>query len=501
MKRLADLGRGIIPDEQLQRVADVQISGVFDDSRRLEPGGLFVALKGSADDGRRFIADAVARGAAVIVGERLQPAAIPVVQVSEPRTVLARLAFRWHGLDAAARPGLKLLGVTGTNGKSTTAIMTQAIMRAAGGKCGLLGTVRYDLCGRTIVAEMTTPGPVQLAAYLRECMEAGGTAAVMEVSSHALDQRRVEGLRFTAAAFTNLTGDHLDYHKTMENYAAAKARLFEGLDAEGVAVVNADDPHHQRMLQGCRGRILKFSLHHAAEISAVVTRTTIEGTHYRLRIGGRDLVLENAIVGAHNVYNAMTAAGLAWAAGAPHEAIESGLAAVRNIPGRLQRVPCNCPADVFVDYAHTDDALRNVLSVLRPLTRNRLLVVFGCGGDRDRTKRPRMARVAAEFGDEIYVTSDNPRTEDPRAIIDEIVSGFSPAQRANATIEPDRAAAIAAALGAAQPGDVVLIAGKGHEDYQIIGTRKVHFDDVEVAIQAAAARAGAAPGVAASGVV
>ncbi|TWT41151.1 UDP-N-acetylmuramoyl-L-alanyl-D-glutamate--2,6-diaminopimelate ligase MurE [Phycisphaerae bacterium RAS1] len=497
MKRLAELGRGILPDHELLRVGDLQISGVFDDSRRVQPGALFVALRGSADDGRRFIADAVARGAGVVIGENLESPGAAAISVADARAALARLSFRWHGLDVACPEPIKLLGVTGTNGKSTTAIMAQAIMRAAGFKCGLLGTVRYDLCGRTIVADMTTPGPTQLASYLRECIDAGGAAAVMEVSSHALDQRRVEGLRFTAAAFTNLTGDHLDYHKTMEHYAAAKARLFEGLDDRGVAVVNADDPHQERMLRDFRGRVLRFSLRREADISAVISKTTIEGTHYRLRIGGRDLVLENAIVGAHNVYNAMTAAGLTFAAGASQQAIESGLAAVRNIPGRLQRVPCDCQADVFVDYAHTDDALRNVLTVLRPLTRKRLFVVFGCGGDRDRTKRPRMARVAAEFGDEIYITSDNPRTEEPRAIIDEICTGLDADARARVTVDPDRAAAIAAALGVAEAGDVVLIAGKGHEDYQIIGTRKIHFDDVEIAISAAARRAaGAASGVA-----
>jgi UDP-N-acetylmuramoyl-L-alanyl-D-glutamate--2,6-diaminopimelate ligase len=340
-----------------------------------------------------------------------------------------------------------------------------------------------------VAASMTTPGPLELGACLRECADAGAVAAVMEVSSHALDQKRTDGLRFAAAAFTNLTGDHLDYHETVEKYRAAKARLFTGLDASAVALVNRDDPNHAAMVQDCRARVVTYALDQDADITARIVRSTSQGTFYRLRLEGRELVLENAIVGRHNVYNALTAAGLAWALGVTPDAIAAGLLAVRNIPGRLQRVPCASAADVFVDYAHTDDALRNVLSVLKPLTRRRLIVVFGCGGDRDRTKRPRMAQAAAEFADAILVTSDNPRSEDPRAIIGEVLTGFDADARRHVVVEPDRAAAIRAALAAAADGDVVLVAGKGHEDYQIIGDRRIHFDDVEVAIQAAAALA------------
>jgi UDP-N-acetylmuramoyl-L-alanyl-D-glutamate--2,6-diaminopimelate ligase len=308
----------------------------------------------------------------------------------------------------------------------------------------------------------------------------------MEVSSHALDQQRTAGLRFAAAAFTNLTGDHLDYHKTFALYRAAKARLFADLDRTAVAVLNRDDPSAAAMVRDCRARVLWYSLESEADITARLVRDTISGTVYRMRIGGQDLVLENALVGRHNVYNALAAAGLAQALGLPAGAIEAGLAALRNIPGRLQRVPCVSGAAVFVDYAHTDDALKNVLTVLRPLTAGRLVVVFGCGGDRDRSKRPRMARAVAASADVIIVTSDNPRSEAPEAIIAEILTGFSDAARARVQVEADRAAAIRAALAEAGAGDVVLIAGKGHESYQILGPRRIHFDDVEVAIQAAA---------------
>ncbi|MEW6253654.1 MAG: UDP-N-acetylmuramoyl-L-alanyl-D-glutamate--2,6-diaminopimelate ligase, partial [Planctomycetota bacterium] len=490
----ADLLEGLAPPGELLREGDRLLTAICDDSRQVQPGALFVAVRGTTADGRRFVADAIKRGAAVVLGEGLEPhEGALILNVPDARAALAQLALRWHGL-AEGCCGLKLAGLTGTNGKSTSAFMATAILRAAGLRCGMLGTVQYDLCGRSVRAGMTTPGPLELAACLRECADNGAAAAIMEVSSHALDQRRVDGLRFAAAAFTNLTGDHLDYHGTVENYRAAKTRLFAGLDADAVAVVNADDPSHVHMLADCRARVVKFSLapdsgsatRPATEIQARITRRTSAGTFYRMRIEGRELVLENALVGEHNVYNAMTAAGLAHALGATPDHIAAGLLAVRNVPGRLQRVPCASPADVFVDYAHTDDALRNVLSVLKPLTRRRLIVVFGCGGDRDRTKRPRMAQAAAAFGDAILVTSDNPRTEAQRAIIDEILTGFDAVSRRRVLVEPDRAAAIRAALAAAAEGDVVLIAGKGHENYQILGDRRIHFDDVEVAIQAAA---------------
>lgn len=488
---------GLVPAEELRGRADQPASGVFDDSRQVRPGGLFVAVCGTSADGRRFVEDAVRRGAAVIVGEDLPATgAALAVRVPDARAALTQLALRWHGLAADGCAGLRLAAVTGTNGKSTTAFMVRAILRAAGRKCGMLGTVHYDLCGRSVTARLTTPGPLELAGYLRECADAGADAAVMEVSSHALDQKRTDGLRFAAAAFTNLTGDHLDYHGTLESYRAAKRRLFQGLGPEAVAVVNRDDASHEFMLEGCRARVVTFGLEQPADISARITRSTSQGTFYRLRLEGRELVLENAVVGRHNVYNALTAAGLARALGADLDAIAAGLTSVRNIPGRLQRVPCASAADVFVDYAHTDDALRNVLSALKPLTRRRLIVVFGCGGDRDRSKRPRMAAAVAERADAIIVTSDNPRTEEPRQIIDEILSGFRADARRRVTVEPDRAAAIRAALAGAGEGDVVLIAGKGHEDYQIIGDRRIHFDDVEVAIQAAAELRSGGSGVA-----
>jgi UDP-N-acetylmuramoyl-L-alanyl-D-glutamate--2,6-diaminopimelate ligase len=486
-KKLGALLGGIVDRALSAAEGERSVTGLFDDSRRVQPGGIFVAIRGTEADGRQFVGDALQRGAGVLIGEDLEPAEQAlVINVDDARATLARLAARWHGLDTPGARQLRLLGITGTNGKTTAAHMTHAILRAAGLRCGMLGTVQYDLCKRSVTAGMTTPGPLELAECLRQCLDAGGQAAVMEVSSHALAQRRTDGLRFSVAAFTNLTQDHLDYHGTIEAYRAAKRRLFSQLDETALAVVNRDDAHHEALLRGCRARVVTYALDSDADITATIIRDTIGGTLYRLHVEGADLVLENALVGRHNVYNALAAAGLARALGTSIEAIERGLSSVRNIPGRLQRVPCLRNVEVFVDYAHTDDALRNVGRVLKPLTRGRLIVVFGCGGDRDRMKRPLMARAAAEFGDVLVVTSDNPRSEDPQQIIADILEGFDAAAHRRVQVEPDRRTAIHAALAGAAEGDVVLIAGKGHEDYQLVGRQRLHFDDVEVAIQAAA---------------
>ncbi|MBI5863795.1 MAG: UDP-N-acetylmuramoyl-L-alanyl-D-glutamate--2,6-diaminopimelate ligase [Planctomycetes bacterium] len=488
MKALGELLAGIVDHAAFAALGAREVSGVFDDSRRVTPGSIFFALRGSKADGRQYVEQALARGALLVVCEGMQECAgRPIVSVPDARKALARVAIRWHELEPVdGRAKLKLLGVTGTNGKTTAAHMTREILRHAGLKCGMFGTVQNDLLTRSVSADMTTPGPIELAAMLAECAAAGGTAVVMEVSSHALDQQRACGLPFCGAAFTNLTQDHLDYHQTMDAYADAKARLFEALDERALAVVNADDPAWQRMVRDTPARVMTYGLSAAAQIRATITRDSLSGTLYRMRIEGRELALENALVGRHNVYNAMAAAGLALAAGVAPAAIEAGLNGVRNVAGRLQRVPGVKGVDVFVDYAHTDDAIRNVAGVLRPLTRGRLIIVFGCGGDRDRNKRPKMARAAAEFADAIIVTSDNPRTEDPDAIIAGILPGFDGTQRRHVVVESDRRKAIFAAMHGARAGDAVLIAGKGHEDYQIIGTTKHHFDDVETAIAAAA---------------
>jgi UDP-N-acetylmuramoyl-L-alanyl-D-glutamate--2,6-diaminopimelate ligase len=374
------------------------------------------------------------------------------------------------------------LAVTGTNGKTTTAYIVRHLLTKLGLRCGMIGTVEID-DGRTRrEASMTTPAACELAQLLASMRDKGCRAAVMEASSHALDQGRVAGVPFVGAAFTNLTGDHLDYHKTMEQYAAAKARLFAGLDPQAVAVINAKDEYSPRMIEECAARIIRFGFGEKADYRARNLQSTSDGSQFVLQTpDGRETV-QMQLAGKHNVENVLAAAALVGESfGASIQQLAAGLRDAQGAPGRLQAVRCGQPFAVLVDYAHTDDALKNVLAALRPLTRGKLRVLFGCGGDRDRTKRARMARTAEKLADAVYVTSDNPRTEEPRAILDEIMTGFSTEGRAKVRVEIDRRTAIEQILADASAGDVVLLAGKGHENYQIIGTEKRHFDDVEEA--------------------
>jgi UDP-N-acetylmuramoyl-L-alanyl-D-glutamate--2,6-diaminopimelate ligase len=348
-----------------------------------------------------------------------------------------------------------------------------------------MGTVEID-DGRTRrEADMTTPDACFVASTLASMRDKGCRAAVLEASSHALDQSRLAGVFFSGAAFTNLTGDHLDYHKTMANYAAAKARLFENLDAEAVAVINDNSKWADRMIQDCPSRIIRFGTTKRSDYRAASVQVTPQGTRFVLYTPSGKAEVNMKLVGQHNIENALAAAALVGeVCGLTVTQIAAGLADAAGAPGRLQPVDAGQPFSVLVDYAHTDDALTNVLKALKPLTKNRLHVVFGCGGDRDATKRPRMAKAAEDYGDVIYVTSDNPRTEDANAIIDQICRGFGAKCETPIVIQPDRRMAIQQAISSAEPGDIVLIAGKGHENYQIIGTTKHHFDDVEEAKRA-----------------
>jgi UDP-N-acetylmuramoyl-L-alanyl-D-glutamate--2,6-diaminopimelate ligase len=480
--RFDKLFAGIASPELLAEHAACEVTGLADDSRQVQPGTAFVAVRGASVDGHQFIDRAGAAGAAVIVAEepRNAPPDALVVIVPDTRVALATLAWRWYGLESRFDE-LTLLAVTGTNGKSTTALLTQAILQHAGWRCGVIGTLYYDLGEQPLPAPLTTPGTLLLAESLRKARDNGLHAVVMETSSHALDQRRTAGLPFRAAAFTNLTQDHLDYHGTFEAYAAAKALLFKGLDATATAVVNVDDPHHATMLAECPASVLRFGMRAPADVSATVQAATIAGTEVDLQFGDAQRRVSLPLVGAHNVANVLAAVGLATAAGIGFDDAVGALPGVAVIPGRLERVACQCPAQVFVDYAHTPDALDNVCRVLRPLTVGRLRVVFGCGGDRDRSKRPLMAAAVARYADEIFLTSDNPRTEDPTRIIADAYAGFSRDTQERVVTETDRRAAIKAALNGTAADDVVLIAGKGHEDYQVIGTEKKRFDDREVA--------------------
>lgn len=464
---------------------NVKVLSLADDSRRVRPGGCFVAVRGTHVDGHRFLGAAIAAGAAAVVAEEevSAPPTVAIVRVNDSREALARLAAAFYGLRGATAPAMKFVGVTGTNGKTTVAWMLRSILRAADRPTALLGTVEYDLGGKSLSAPLTTPGALELCRLLSEARDGGAAYAVMEVSSHALDQRRTDGLRFDAAVFTNLTGDHLDYHGDMAAYAKAKQRLFASLDSSAVAVLNGDDPYWPRMAESLVAPAIRYGIDAAAlQVRARKIELGVRETRFTLEAESFEAALCCPFAGRHNVLNALAAAATAEALGVGPSAIQTGLQELAGVPGRLERAePDGCPFAVFVDYAHTDDALRNVLTALRPITRGRLLCVFGCGGDRDRLKRPRMARVVEDLADLAIVTSDNPRTEDPRAIIDGILKGFVRPDAGSVLVEADRRTAIAIALEVARPGDTVLIAGKGHEDYQLVGDKKLDFDDVRVA--------------------
>lgn len=452
---------------------EAEIRGVTCDSRAVQPGTLFVAVQGNKFDGNAYVDDAIRRGAGAIVsGKPIYSCPVPVIRVDDAREALAELAVRFHQ-DPTSK--MNVIGVTGTNGKTTTTYILRSIFEAAGQKAGVLGTIQHTIGTRVIPSDNTTPGADTLQKYFADMREAGCSAAAMEVSSHALDQNRVRGVRFAGGIFTNLTRDHMDYHPTIEHYRDAKGRLFEGLSPKAIAVLNADDDVSDVYAARTQGRVVRFGLKRKADVTAQIERGTFHGTRLRLCLGGEDLVVQTRLIGTHNVYNLLGAAAVTWAMGYDLEHIRTGIENLQSVPGRLEPVDAGQEFAVLVDYAHTDDALRNVLNCLRPQVRGRLIVVFGCGGDRDRGKRPKMGRVASEMADKVVLTSDNPRSESPMDILNEIRGGLK--SGSDCVMEPDRRGAIKLALQSAQKDDVVLIAGKGHETSQIFSDRTISFDD------------------------
>ena len=454
------------------------------DSRLVRSGDIFVAVKGTASDGHNYIPAAVASGAKYIVyqaGRNVGSQATRTytqIAVDNPAKAAGLLAQAVKGHPAAH---LTNLAVTGTNGKTTVAFLTQCCIRHAGKQCGLMGTVVYDTGAETLSAPLTTPDCLTIADLQRRMIDAGAQYMVMEASSHALSQDRLAGVNFVAAAFTNLTGDHLDYHKTKEDYLAAKSRLFADLPCDAYAILNKQSPESKTIAERTRARIWWYAIDEPADIKASIRSQTITGTRFVLEFAGQTAEVNTPLLGNHNVANHLAAAGLCLAAGFSLDTVAAGLSTLQLVPGRLEKVSDAGPS-VIVDFAHTDDALQNVLRTLRPLCKGRLIVLFGCGGDRDKTKRPRMARVVEQLADFVVVTSDNPRTEDPAAIIADIVAGFGNPKSPTITVEPDRRKAIKLAIGMAKPQDIVLLAGKGHEAYQIIGTKKFDFSDKEEAL-------------------
>jgi UDP-N-acetylmuramoyl-L-alanyl-D-glutamate--2,6-diaminopimelate ligase len=451
---------------------------------------VFVALRGLKEDGAAFVPQAVEGGAAAIVAEQAPgaPIAIPWIVVPDARLALAHLAAEFFGHPSRE---MQVVGCTGTNGKTTTGYLVSAIMEAAGLKCGLMGTVTYRLGDREFDATRTTPEAPDVQGFMREMVSSGCRACVMEVSSHALTLRRVDGIRFAAGVFTNLTRDHLDFHTGMDDYFAAKRRLFEMLPDEAPAVINTDDPRGATLVDLVR-RPVTYGITKPADVSPGSLTYSLTGLRFDISSPRGTIRVRSKLVGKPNVYNILAAVATTTELGVPITAVEEGLERLAGVPGRFE-VASSLHDDVTVviDYAHTDDALRNLLETARPMAVNRLITVFGAGGDRDRTKRPLMGMVAARLSDVVVITSDNPRGEDPNRIIDEVRRGAEPERKqggADVLIRPDRRDAILHAIGMADPGDLVLVAGKGHERYQEVGGRTLAFDDVAVAREALEAR-------------
>jgi UDP-N-acetylmuramoyl-L-alanyl-D-glutamate--2,6-diaminopimelate ligase len=499
--QLSLLMKGIDPLGITGRM-DGEVSSVCYDSRKCHKDSLFVAISGLKADGHEFIADALTRGARFIIheGEFHPPAGITSIRVRDSRRCLGILGKNFFGDPSA---GICLIAVVGTNGKTTVTYLIESILRTARCTVGVLGTVNYRYGGRTLPAPNTTPESFEMQRIIREMADHGVTHIVAEVSSHALDLRRVDDCAFDLGIFTNLTQDHLDYHRTMDNYFQAKKRFFTEVLPAGrknrphKMIVNSDDPWGRRILrevgQEVGGKRLTYGIESPCDVAAPSFHLSIDGIEATLLLKGEKISVSSLLLGKFNLSNILAAVAGAYALGIPTRSIRDGIAALIHVPGRLEKVSTTGQPAVFIDYAHTDDALRRVLQNLSLFRTGRIITVFGCGGDRDRGKRPLMGEAASDYSDLAIVTSDNPRTEDPLSIIREIETGIRTAKFTEADdparhptvrgylIIPDRKAAIAAAIGLANSKDIVLIAGKGHEDYQIIGTTKYPFDDRVIA--------------------
>ncbi|MGB6131161.1 MAG: UDP-N-acetylmuramoyl-L-alanyl-D-glutamate--2,6-diaminopimelate ligase [Acidobacteriaceae bacterium] len=482
---------------------NAEIAGVEYDSRRTGPGSLFLAMQGGTTDGNQYIAKAVEQGAAAVVTDSAAAFAetarqFPEIAVAEVaagggRRAMAAIAANFFGHPERL---LKLSGVTGTNGKTTTAFVLDAMLNSAGRTTVLVGTIENHVAGAVRPAPHTTPESRDLLELWREGVDAGASEAVMEVSSHALAQGRVYGLPYDVAIFTNLTQDHLDYHGTMENYFAAKRMLFDGENGAvpRAAVINADDAYGARLVPAARAagaEVFRYGLN-SADVCAEDARMSAGGMTFRLATPQGSVDLQTRLTGRVNLYNLMAASGAALARGLTLDEIAQGAAALSCVPGRFQTVDAGQPFTVVVDYAHTDDALRNLTALAREFvgTQHRVITLFGCGGDRDRAKRPKMGRAAGEGSDLVVLTSDNPRSEDPEAILQDALPGLVETGT-EFVVEADRALAIRMAVEAAQPGDIVLLAGKGHEKEQVLRDGAIPFDDAEVAVAALQQLAGA----------
>ena len=479
---LRDLLAGVeLKQELAPEVAALEARGLDYDSRRVEAGSLFFAFAGARADGRAFAAAALERGAIAVASELDAPPGFTGIwiPVAHGRQALALAARNFYGKPDEQ---IRLTGITGTNGKTTTGFLIDSVLRAAGNTTALIGTIEYHLANRVLPAVNTTPESLDLVRLFAELRDLGGAYATMEASSHALELGRVYGLKFHTAVFTNLTRDHLDFHGTMEAYFAAKQKLFEGAGAPppNYAVLNRDDEYARKLKLHPKTEIYWYGMGVDSNLRARHIRSGFQGLKFDVQQGRARFEIESPLIGRINVFNILAACGAGLSYGIAPETIARGIAAMRAVPGRFERVDEGQPFVVVVDYAHTDDALRNVISVARGLEPKRVITLFGCGGDRDRTKRPLMGQAAAEASDLVILTSDNPRSEDPLAIMNDALVGIRRKDVPH-IVEPDRAAAIARAIKEANAGDIVILAGKGHENYQVLKDKTIPFDDREVA--------------------
>jgi len=459
---------------------DMYVRGISDDSRKIRDGDLFVAARGLSTDGYNFIGSAVQKGARVIVSDRdfKAPSYIKKIIVKDARSAISVMADNFYGHPSK---NLKMIGVTGTNGKTTVVYLIENILNGTKKKTGVIGTINYRVGGRHIPAKNTTPGCLELQSLLSEMLEKKAGYVVMEVSSHSLDQDRVACLSYDVGIFTNIAKDHLDYHKTKANYFKAKAKLFKKLKKNGVAVINNDDKMAVLLKRRINKRILTYGIRKRSDVMAKDVRLSMGSSSFLVNTPSGSFSVVTRLIGMHNISNILASIAAALALGIRLDVIKKGIESFRSVPGRLEPVDHGQPFKVFVDFAHTEDALYNVLSLLRDVTQEgRIITIFGCGGNRDRSKRPLMGKVACKLSDKVVITSDNPRSEDPGLIISEIEKGIK-GRFTNYEITPDRKKAIGKVLRSAGSGDIVLIAGKGHEKYQVVNDKTIPFDDCEVA--------------------
>jgi UDP-N-acetylmuramoyl-L-alanyl-D-glutamate--2,6-diaminopimelate ligase len=457
--------------------ADIEVNGIASNSKIVRKGFLFLALRGERFDGYDFIGEAIERGASVIVSHRdfIAPGSIVKIITNEGNDIASDLACAFFNNPSGS---LKVIGITGTNGKTTTSYLIFNILEQGGFKAGLIGTIMYKIGDRNIPALNTTPGPVELQGYLSEMLERGINYAIMEVSSHSLEQGRVRNIKFASAVFTNITQDHLDYHKSFEGYYKAKAKLFGMLGEYGKGIINVDDDYGKRLLSDMGGKAITYGIDTPADITAKIYKMDMDGSIFEIILPSGRLDIHTRLIGTHNIYNILAAVSVGFLFGIEKERIRRGIESLDTVRGRLEEVLCGQPFKVFIDYAHTEDALKNILSILKPLTKGKLMLVFGCGGDRDKTKRPLMGKIAGKYSDYIIITSDNPRSEAPQAIADEICAGFE-GSFDKYTVILDRLCAIKEVLKIAKSGDTVVIAGKGHETSQVLKDKIINFNDKE----------------------